>query len=174
MQRDRRPGLREPDRGSGPDPAAGAGDENDLIPEIKKTHAPNPRHDHPARRPKVSLMRTGLLIALFAVWPVTAVAAAVVGRVRARFILVCAGTWVLALAIATTATGTRIAAPIGLMIGASACLFLAFAVSSGVTFIFNPDTTYDVDDGKKPPAEYVVLGVVALVDAAAIALAVPG
>ncbi|WP_328332197.1 hypothetical protein OHA70_13420 [Kribbella sp. NBC_00382] len=119
-------------------------------------------------------MRTGLLIALYAVWPVSAVVAAVVARVRARFLLVCAGSWVFALVIATTATGTRVAAPIGLMVGASCCLFLAFAVSSGVTFIFDPDTTYDVDDGKKPRAEYVVLGIVALVDAAGIALAATG
>jgi hypothetical protein len=119
-------------------------------------------------------MRAGLLIALYVAWPVAAVAAAVLARVRARFLLVCGGTWLLALVIATTATGTRVAAPIGLIVGASACLFLAFAVSSGVTFIFDPDTTYDVDEGKKPRAEYVVLGVVALVDAAGIALAVTG
>ncbi|MFI5710602.1 hypothetical protein [Kribbella sp. NPDC051620] len=119
-------------------------------------------------------MRTGLLIALYAVWPVAALVAAIISRVRTRFILVCAGTWLLALVIATTATGTRVAAPIGLAVGASCCLFLTYAVSSGVTFIFDPDTTYDVDEGKKPRAEYVVLGVVALVDAAGIALAVTG
>jgi hypothetical protein len=119
-------------------------------------------------------MRLALLLTLYAGWPVAAVVAKVVGRVRTRFLLVCAGTWVLALVIATTATGTRIAAPVGLMVGASACLFLAFAVNEGVTFEWDPNKTHFPDEGKRPRAEYVVLGVVALVDAAGIALAVAG
>lgn len=119
-------------------------------------------------------MRTGLLIALYAGWPVAAVVAAVVARVRPRFLLVCAGTWVFALVIATTATGTRVAAPIGLLVGASACLFFAFVVTEGATIIGSDKPLFDPAGNKMPPAEYVVLGVVALVDAAGIALAVTG
>jgi hypothetical protein len=119
-------------------------------------------------------MRTALLLTLYAGWPVTAVVAKVVGRVRTRFLLVCAATWVLALVIATTATGTRIAAPVGLIVGASACLFLAFAVTGGVTFEWDPNKTHLPDESKMPRAEFVVLGVVGLVGAAGIALAVAG
>lgn len=116
-------------------------------------------------------MRLALLITLYAVWPVAVVVARLVARVRARFLLVCAGTWLVALVVGTTATPARLAAPVGLIVGAIACAIGAFSVSSGVTFEWDPGKTYDVDDGKKPQAEYVVLGVVALIGAAGIALA---
>jgi hypothetical protein len=54
VQRDHRPRLGKPHRGSGPDPTTGAGDENNLIRELEKTHAhilqqPHPQPGTPAR-----------------------------------------------------------------------------------------------------------------------------
>jgi hypothetical protein len=119
-------------------------------------------------------MRAALLITLYAVWPVAAVVATVIGRVRGRFLLACAGTWVLALAIGTTATPVHIAVPVGLAVGATGCLFMAFVVNEGATLMWSDTPILPPDQGKMLRAELVVLGVVALVDAAAIALAVTG
>jgi hypothetical protein len=117
-------------------------------------------------------MRAGLLLTLYAGWPVAVVVARLVARVRARFLLVSAGAWLVALVIGTTATPARLAAPVGLIVGAIVCVIGAYSVTSGVTFEWDHSKTYDVDDGPKPRAEYVVLGVVALIGAAGIALAV--
>jgi hypothetical protein len=109
-----------------------------------------------------------LLISLYAVWPATVVVAKLVSGVRHRFLLVQALTWLLALAIGTTATPPDLALPVGLIVGASCCLFLCFAVSDGVAFEWAQHKTYFAQKGKVPRAEHVVLGVVALVDAVAV------
>ncbi|WP_433013612.1 hypothetical protein [Kribbella sp. CA-294648] len=119
-------------------------------------------------------MRDPLVISLYAVWPLAVVVAKLASGVRIRFLLVSTLTWVLALAIGTTATPPDHAQPVGLIIGASCCLFLAFAVSNGVTFTWSQHKTYFRQEGEVPRAEHVVLGVVALVDAAAVLLAVVG
>jgi peptidoglycan/LPS O-acetylase OafA/YrhL len=111
------------------------------------------------------------LVTLYAAWPLAVIVAKLTARVRTRLLLVCAFTWVLALVIATTATPASKAGPAGLVFGASACLGLWLAVRDGVQFR-GSDKIHFEDRGKTPRAEFVVLGVVALVDAAAVALAV--
>jgi hypothetical protein len=119
-------------------------------------------------------VRDALLISLYAVWPLAVVVAKLVSGVRIRFLLVSALTWVLALVIGTTATPPDHAQPVGLIVGASCCLFLAFAVSDGVRFTWSQYKTYFRQEGEVPRAEHVVLAVVALVDAVAVLLAVIG
>ncbi|WP_410788747.1 hypothetical protein [Kribbella sp. C-35] len=116
-------------------------------------------------------MPRSVLLAAYVARPAGAVVLRLVARTRARCLLGTGLGYLVALVLATTATPTTVAVPLGLFVGGVAAVIGCLATGRGVTFTFDQDTTYWEYDGKIPVGDRLVeilgalvaiLGVVAL------------
>ena len=116
-------------------------------------------------------MPRSVLVAAYVAWPAGAVLLRLVARARARCLIVTGLAILVALVLATTATPTTVAVPLGLFVGGVLAVIVCLATGRGVTFTVDQNTTYWEYDGKIPVGDRLVeilgalaavLGVVAL------------
>ena len=97
-----------------------------------------------------------VLLAAYVAWPVGVALLRLVAHARARCLIFTGLGYLLALVIATTATPSSVAVPLGLMLGGAAGAGLCLATGHGITLTIDPDTTYWEYDGKIPVGDRLV------------------
>ncbi|TDO59930.1 hypothetical protein EV651_108278 [Kribbella sp. VKM Ac-2571] len=116
-------------------------------------------------------MPRSVLLAAYVAWPAGVLVLRLVMRVRTRCLVVTGLGCLVALVLATTATPTTVAVPLGLFLGGVVAAGGCLATARGVTFTFDQNTTYWEYDGKIPVGDRLVeilgalaaiLGIVAL------------
>ena len=101
-------------------------------------------------------MPRSVLHAAYVAWPAAVVALRLLTHVRRRCLIVAGLGYVIALALATTATPASVAVPLGLFVGGLVAVGGCLATARGVTFTVDQDTTYWQYDGKIPVGDRLV------------------
>lgn len=96
------------------------------------------------------------LLAAYVAWPAAAAALRLVAHARGRCLVFTGVGYLVALVIATTATPSSVGVPLGLILGGFGAAGLCLATGHGMTFNFDPDTTYWEYDGKIPVGDRLV------------------
>jgi hypothetical protein len=97
-----------------------------------------------------------VLLAAYVAWPVGVVLLRLMASARARCLIFTGLGYLVALVIATTATPSTSAVPLGLLLGGLTGAGLCLATGHGITFNFDQNTTYWEYDGKIPVGDRLV------------------
>ncbi|HWD79217.1 MAG TPA: hypothetical protein VG497_10045 [Kribbella sp.] len=101
-------------------------------------------------------MPRSALLAAYVAWPAGVVVLRLVAHTRGRCLVFTGLGYLVALVIATTATPSSVAVPLGLTLGGAAGAGLCLATGHGITLTIDPDTTYWEYDGKIPLGDRLV------------------
>lgn len=97
-----------------------------------------------------------VLLATYVVWPAGVLVLRLAAHTRGRCLVFTGLGYLVALVIATTATPSSVAVPLGLMLGGAIGAGLCLATGHGITFTIDPNTTYREYDGKIPLGDRLV------------------
>ncbi|WP_427886842.1 hypothetical protein ACQHIV_28685 [Kribbella sp. GL6] len=97
-----------------------------------------------------------VLLAAYVAWPTGVALLRLVAHARGRCLVFTGAGYLIALVIATTATPSSVAVPLGLMLGGVIGAVLCLGTGHGLTFTFDPETTYWVYEGKIPRGDRLV------------------
>ncbi|NUR97165.1 MAG: hypothetical protein HOV67_18145 [Kribbellaceae bacterium] len=116
-------------------------------------------------------MPRSVLLAAYVAWPAGVILLRLAAHTRGRCLVFTGLGYLVALVIATTATPSSTAVPLGLMLGGLIAAGLCLATGHGLTFTIDPDTTYWEYDGKIPLGDRlaeILGGLVAIVGGSAL------
>ncbi|MFF0266374.1 hypothetical protein [Kribbella sp. NPDC004536] len=97
-----------------------------------------------------------VLLAAYVAWPAGVVVLRLTAHTRGRCLVFTGVGYLVALVIATTATPSSVAVPLGLMLGGLIAVVMCLNTGHGLTPKHDPGTTYWAYDGKIPRGDRLV------------------